>query len=169
MLKRMMIPVLALALAGCEESVTGPTPPLEVSVARDGLLLTLTVEQLESAATSGTFRFTTSLTNQTNQQVRLQFASGCQVLFFVENSDGEIVYPSPAAFTCTQGETTLDIAPGETVQRSTNWKPVRQVFEAGGVREVALPSGTYRAWGEVRGATGQPERMRTEKVAFQIR
>jgi hypothetical protein len=169
MMKRLMIPVLALALAGCDETVAGPAPTLEVSVAQDGLLLSLVVARQESSATGAPFRFTTSLTNQTNQPVRLEFSSGCQVLFFVETADGERVYPDPMSFSCTQAETTLEIAPGETVQRSTSWSPVRNVFQNGNRTTVALPSGTYYAFAEVRGRTLEQPRMRTEKVAFQVR
>lgn len=168
MMRKRLWLLLAPVLAGCAESATQVAPAFEVAAERDGLRLVLAGTPQETRP-GGTIRLTTSLTNRSGQDVRLDFSDGCQVVFYVEDDAGRIVFPSGGDWGCYQALTHLELGAGEVLQRSTDWVAVAEEYADGGSRRTPLPPGRYRAYAVLRGEISTQARMRTETVELRVR
>jgi hypothetical protein len=72
--------------------------------------------------------------------VRLDFASGCQIMPYVAEADtGVVVHPEGGTWACTMALTSLDLPPGGRETRTLRIRPEGTEAEA----DVALPPGEY--------------------------
>lgn len=105
------------------------------------------------------------LQNITQETIKLDFSSGCQITPFIETSAGADVYPG-GGYGCTQATTTITLPPGGEKLRSM------RVY--GGERQQAiytghpLPKGSYRAYAILeRNSSGV--KLRSSFVEFEVR
>lgn len=142
-----------LALAACQ-AVVDAEPRFDES-RQEGVSLTLSVSPARISP-GDTARLTARLTNHTHLPVRLDFSSGCQILFYVENAEGKVVEPGGGGWMCAAVLTHLQLAPGETKTQVYHWtgqahghhpttfKPVYTPHPAGSYRAYATLNGTLR-------------------------
>ncbi len=106
---RALVCFALLILAACQ-GVVDAEPRLDES-RQEGISLTLSASTARISP-GDTVRLTARLTNHTQLPVRLDFSSGCQILFYVENAEGKVVEPSGGGWGCTLALTSLQLAPG---------------------------------------------------------
>ena len=96
---------------------------------------------------TATLRFT--LTNTSPNSLRWDFGDGCQIIPYVVNEGGAIVYPPSGFWGCLTVITHLELAPGE--------QEVLEVLVRGGAPApaiypgVPLAPGRYAAYAELKG------------------
>lgn len=146
---------------GCTSEATAPKIPSEADGLRLDGSISAPILPLGQTAVL-TFR----LKNLTEETIRLDFGSGCQVTPFIEHVDGRIVDPRDGSYACLAVLTSLTLAPhGEHVV-------TRDVF--GGQFQIAiytavpLPKGRYRAYAMLEDNSRGIE-LRSTYVEFEVR
>jgi hypothetical protein len=94
-----------------------------------------------------TTRLTARLKNTNPYGVTLNFSSGCQILFYVENAAGEAVEPQGGGWGCHQALTSIRIGAGQTETRIFEWTGERLRYDPPSWQPTRepLPAGEYRA------------------------
>lgn len=159
------IPLLCLAAAAaCSSAETfAPLPqlPSEAQGLRlDGAISTPVVTSGQTALLSF------SLQNLTDEAVRLDFNSGCQITPHIETTGGKIVSPPGGSYLCTAAITSLTLPPrGEHIV-------VREVlaadFQIAILTSVPLPKGRYRAYA-ILNQNSRGLLLRSTPVEFEVR
>lgn len=150
---------LGTVALGCSSFPTSPKPAPEAGGLRlDGAISSATISLGETDTL--TFR----LKNLTQEAIKLDFSSGCQVTIFIETAGGKEVYPR--GYLCTQAATTRTLAPGEEHLRKM------EVF-GGRVMQMVhtghpVPEGKYRAYAILERNSRGIE-LRSEYVRFEVR
>lgn len=164
---RALIPLLALlSLAACGDLIKGPAPESR------GLVLSLGPLPAE-VAPGDTVRIRMRLTNTNPVPVTLEFGTGCQILYYIENAAGEVVEPQGGGWFCAAVLTRQRLRAGETTEQTSLWFAQRTRFEPGRwepIREP-LPPGEYRVYatmmaGEV---DGRRISLRTPDARIRVR
>lgn len=178
-MRRVSACAMAVALlTGCAEPVfVGPAEldprldqPGAPAVIQGGLALSLTASAGELSP-GEPVQLTARLANQNTHRVRLDFNSGCQVLLYVENASGVVVYPDGGGWVCTAALTSLEMAAGEVQEQTFVWTGQQSRFDRGGnPAPVALPAGTYRAYVALEGTRdGAKVSLRSQPIALTVR
>ena len=109
---------------------------------------------------TATLRFI--LANNAADTLRMTFGSGCPILPYVVDGQGDMAYPSGGGWACTAAITNVALAPGEkrevTVPVTAAGRPHIMTL-TGAVLDV----GQYSAYAELTNGAG-----RTNRVAFTI-
>lgn len=106
---------------------------------------------------------TLALRNPADTTATLMFGDGCQLLAYIEDERGLLVYPS-GGWACITVVTTLVLPPHAT--------RTREVVMHGGARTQAihsgaiLPPGRYRAYGTL--GLAPSDRLRSDTVRFTV-
>ncbi len=103
--------LLALPLAGC------PTTGSHTAE----LPVRLTVVPTDTLAPGDSLRMTAYLRNPGRAPVRLEFASQCQVEFYVQAPDKTVLHPPGGGTTCVSAPSVLEVAPGDSVRFAATW------------------------------------------------
>ena len=103
-----------------------------------------------------------ALTNHRAKAVTLHFSSGCQLLYEIENAEGEEIRQEGGGFGCTGALTELTLEPGQRDVRRFPW--TAQEFMYPPPTYTPLPAGTYRIYGTL----GQPAKARSAPVTVTI-
>lgn len=166
---RTLVCFALLILAACQ-GVVDAEPRLDES-RQEGISLTLSASTARISP-GDTVRLTARLTNHTQLPVRLDFSSGCQILFYVENAEGKVVEPSGGGWGCTLALTSLQLAPGETQTRVHAWTGQTSHYEPGSFKVTykPLPAGSYRAYATLNGMRGEKQiALRTAPETIELR
>ena len=166
---RALASLALLALAACQ-AVVDAEPRLHES-RQEGISLTLSVSPARISP-GDTARLTARLTNHTHLPVRLDFSSGCQILFHVENAEGKTVEPEGGARVCTMMITHLELAPGETKTRVFPWTGQARGHHPTTFEPVytPLPAGKYRAYATLNGTLREKQiTLRTAPETIELR
>ena len=147
-MKRLVLLLAALAAAACNFEIVGPHDDelrLELSATPDEITPGDTVTLLAR------------LVNGRDEDVRLDFPDGCQVLAYVVNAAGEVVFPQGGSWGCPAAPTTLELGDGETVEAELRWTGEALLSRPGEepARSQPLPRGTYRAFAQLTGKEGE--------------
>lgn len=152
--------LLCLTTAACGGFPTSPAIPPEAGGLRlEGSISSQTVRIGEEETLA--FR----LRNITQESIKLDFGSGCQITLFIETILGTDVYPG-GGYGCTLAVTTITVPPGGEQLRSM------RVY--GGARQQAiytghpLPRGGYRAYAILE-PNSRGIQLRSEFVEFEVR
>ena len=159
------IPLLCLAAAAaCSTAETfAPLPQLPSEA--QGLRLNGAISA--SVVPSGrTAQLSFSLRNLTDETVRLDFNSGCQITPLIETVGGSIVSPPGGSYLCTTAITSLTLSPGgEHVV-------VREVlaadFQVAILTSIPLSKGRYRAYA-ILNQNSRGLLLRSTPVEFEVR
>jgi hypothetical protein len=148
------LPVLSssLLIITCAQAPTEPS----------GLSLQATVSSPSiSLGEFGTLTF--RLQNLTPRSVSLSFPGGCQVLPFIEDATGSLVYPPGGTWGCTEGITTLTLPPfgGKVITQAILGDTLNNTPEAD------LPPGNYHAYAILQPNSRQLQ-LRSAAVAFEV-
>jgi hypothetical protein len=142
--------VITACVLACGSSVgVGDTNSVASRTVGDSLSLDVAV----SSATmrpGDTAQVTVRVTNLRPRDVVLNFGSGCQVMFAVEDSAGSSVGPE---WLCSAVLTSLRLAPGASSTRTIPWETVTFSYQP--TTRHPLPAGTYRVYAELEVA-GRP-------------
>jgi len=134
---RSLVAVMFAVFAACGASPTGPS---ELGPLR------LTASITRSLIPSGeTATITFRLKNAGSGSVTLDFTDSCQLMAYIANSAGKVVYPEGGSWACAQVITSLTLAPGGA-------KTVDVQVRAGAAASypyVALGAGDYSAYARV--------------------
>lgn len=163
---RTAITIGALLSVGCREQPTELASRRQVAEL-NGLRLELSVDRtLISLGDSG--NVTIRLRNETAQAVRLGFASGCQILPYIETEAGAILYPGGGAWSCLAVGTSLTVPAHGIVTQSLVVRGAAFVVlgaaRADGLAAVSLPPGGYRAY-----ALLAETELRSPTIGFEVR
>ena len=137
--KRMVLLLAALAAAACNFEIVGPHD--------DELRLELSATP-DEITPGDTVTLVARLVNGRDEDVRLDFDDGCQVLAFVVNGAGEVVFPLGGNWGCPAALTSLELDDGDSVEVEFEWTGEMLLSRPGEVpaRSEPLPRGTYRAF-----------------------
>jgi hypothetical protein len=166
---RALASLALLALAACQGMVDAE-PRLHES-RQEGISLTLSVSPARISP-GDTARLTARLTNHTPLPVRLDFSSGCQVLFYVESAEGKVVEPGGGGWMCAAVLTHLQLAPGETKTQVYAWTGQARGHDPQTFRPVYTPhpAGSYRAYATLNGALREKRiTLRTAPETIELR
>jgi hypothetical protein len=166
---RALASLALLALAACQ-GVMEAEPRLDES-RQEGISLTLSASPARISP-GDTARLTARLTNHTPLPARLDFSSGCQILFYVENAAGKVVVPGGGGWGCAAVLTSLELAPGETKTRVHAWTGQTSHYEPGTTKVTfrPLPAGSYRAYATLNGRLGERQiALRTTPETIELR
>ncbi|MEX1186247.1 MAG: BsuPI-related putative proteinase inhibitor [Gemmatimonadaceae bacterium] len=157
-----VIPLLLVAAGlGCSTAPTEPPALPEAGGLRlDGSISLPTIRLGQQAVL--TFR----LRNLTEEAIRLNFGSGCQITPFIETASGRSVYPSGGGYGCTTALTSLTLAPrgDHSITMEVVGDGIRLAIYTG----YPLPEGRYRAYAILEGnSTGI--QLRSDYVRFEVR
>lgn len=113
MTRRLAVPALAacVLLAACPPA--GPNTPI--------VRLRTTITPAESVAAGDSLHLVTWLTNPTDEALRMEFTSHCQVELYVAAPDKTILYPPGGGSTCIRTPTVLEVAAGDSVRFDGTW------------------------------------------------
>lgn len=151
--------LVGTAALGCSSFPTSPKPFPEAGGLRlDGAISSATVPLGETAVL--TFR----LKNLTDEAIKLDFGSGCQVTIFIETAGGKEIYPG--GYSCTQAGTTFALAPGGERLRSMEIFGGR--FQQAVHTGYPIPEGRYRAYAILE-PNSRGLDLRSEYVKFEVR
>lgn len=142
MLRSPFAPVALLAilgLLGCDTPITSA----ELDTVPHALRVDVSVHP-DTIVPGDTAHIEVRLTNPLPLPVKLHFSSSCQLLFKVENAEGERVHPR-GGWGCLQTLTELNLDAGDTHTRQFTWTGARSLYPEEG-REP-FPAGEYRVVG----------------------
>lgn len=111
------------------------------------------------AGSPDTLRIT--LANDGLAPVVLHFPSGCQILVYIRDADGNVVLPAGGGWACTAVLTELTIPAGQSIVRDFIWTGSTAFTSEMPLRP--LPAGTYDVTAEVPASEGT---LRTAPVAI---
>jgi hypothetical protein len=156
-------------LLACGES-GGPVHAQEgvVSVQDDALELSLSVEP-RTFAPGDTARLEIAVRNTGNRTLQLE-AGGCPLLYYIEDTAGEVVVPGGGDWVCIMILQILELAPGEARERVETWAGAScpQVNPEQGCSP--LPPGEYRVYATFRASEGGRDVfLRTPEVSVRVR
>lgn len=135
-------PVALLAivgLLGCDTPITSA----DLDTVPQALRVDVSV-QPDTIVPGDTAHIEVRLTNPLPLPVTLHFSSSCQLIYEIENAEGEPVHPR-GGWGCLQTLTELHLAAGETHTRQFTWTGDRSLYPEEG-REP-FPAGEYRVVG----------------------
>ncbi|MCC7000695.1 MAG: hypothetical protein IT357_00965 [Gemmatimonadaceae bacterium] len=162
-LRRVLTLGVMLASAVCAETTT-TVPELEPVTEVDGLRLEVAIER-DSIAVGDSAAITMRLRNDTDNAVRIDFNSTCQIVPFIVRLSGEIEYPGGGVWGCGAMITSLQVpARGEVTRRLV----VRGVSSAPTVAGAALTPGVYRAYAQLE-VVSQRKQLRSPELTFVVR
>jgi hypothetical protein len=145
--------LLLFPLAGCTSLLGSDEQELALEES-NGIALSLAA-QGTSLAAGDTLRLTARVANTGSTPVRLSFSSGCQVLPYVENAAGKIVYPGGGGWMCTAALTELELTAGEAEEYHFR---------------TPLPAGEYRAYARLDATRGEQRlSLRTREVRVVVK
>lgn len=149
-----------VAALSCSTAPTGPTALPEAGGLRlEGSISSPSLRLGERALL--TFR----LSNLTNEPIRLDFSSGCQVTLFIESAGGTDVYPR-GGYACTLALTSLTLSPfGDHVR---TMEVYGDRIEPAIYTGYPLPVGRYRAYAILEDNSRGIE-LRSTYVEFKVR
>jgi hypothetical protein len=153
--------VAALVSAACTEPAT-VAPPRVLQV--DDLELDLVLDRTVIAVGDSS-EVTMRLRNLRDEPRRLRFGSGCQIMPYIERTEGTIQMPGGGHWTCTAVLTTLDVPALGSVTRSFVVRGVEHASDASG---RSLPPGGYRAYA-VLALPSESLQLRSPTVEFEVR
>lgn len=104
------------------------------------------------------------LKNLTQEPIKLDFGSGCQITIFIETAGGKEIYPG--GYGCTQAGTTFTLAPGGERLRSIEVFGGR--FQQAVRTSNPVPEGKYRAYAILEHNSRGLD-LRSEYVNFEVR
>lgn len=109
-------PWLAVGLlSACADHSTSP-PPNVATLSVNGSTLELSVTASASALRPGAYdTIAVTLANTGPSSVRLDFPSGCQILLYVRDFAGQVVFPDGGSWVCTAALTRLSRDAGQSV------------------------------------------------------
>jgi hypothetical protein len=165
------LPIAALGLlAGCADLLLSDTPSPEAR----GLALSITASAPE-VSPGDTLRLVAWLTNTNPRTVQLSFASGCQIMPYIEDARGTAVEPTGGWF-CTAAITHLTLEGGASLEREFLWTATARHPAPGTGRSTPepLPAGTYRARFQLEravmdGPGGPMVELRTPDLPLEVR
>ena len=171
--RRLLAALPLLAATACS-TIAGSEPDeaaLDAGRQRPAdLTLALGVSPLEIRP-GDTARVEATLRNPLGEAVRIRFSSGCQILIYVEDEAGRVVYPSGGGWGCTAALSELSVPAGGSRSRVDAWTGEEARWEPGtGLRHTALPTGSYRAYARLEGTLeGAPLRLESPTVTVRVR
>lgn len=172
MTTRILFTALALAaLAACETPLALDPLRSESQELDAGISLTLDASRTEIAP-GDTVRLVATVTNRNSHAVRIEFSSGCQVLFYAEDRAGTVVYPDGGGWICTGALTELRLEAGESREYVHGWtgQVSEYVSGSGRVTYRALPAGPYELYAVLNGSLpDQRVQLRTAKKVVTVR
>lgn len=148
---RLLAALTLLALSACE-MVVGPDADAST---QEGIGLTLSAAPARIAP-GDTVRLVARVTNHNAHPVRLTFG-GCQVLPYVENSAGKVVYPGGGGWMCAGVMSHVDLQAGEVKEEVYTWTGQQTGHDPKTLQPVhaPLPAGTYRAYATMHATLGE--------------
>jgi len=142
-----------LVLAACER--TSPSAPSDPSPLR----LTAAISQSELRP-GDTATLTFRLENTGPDAVKVQFPSACQIMPFIAQPSGTVVYPGGGRWACAQVLTAISLAPGGV--------KIEELRIQGGLSErssvYGLPAGDYVSYARIDGSYV----LQSAPVAFRV-
>lgn len=165
-MSRYVLIVLAGLGAACADLVSEPAVP-------EARGLALVVEATPVEISPGdTARIVARLRNSNPHEATLNFNSGCQILFYVEDAAGRLVEPQAGGWACRGALTTLRLGAGQTLTRAFPWTGQRVAgYESGTylpIRE-GLPAGAYRVYATLVEAELDGRRISLRSAALPLR
>ena len=162
-LRRVMTLGAMLASIACAES-PATEPALRPVREIDGLRLEVAIDR-DSITVGDSAALTMRLRNSTDDVVRIDFNSTCQIVPFIARVSGEIEYPDGGVWGCGAMITSLEVpARGEVTRRLV----VRGVSSAPTVAGAALTPGVYRAYAQLE-VVSQRKQLRSSELTFVVR
>lgn len=160
----LVVPVI-LGLGGCSPSVLFG-PDSEARASSNGIILLVAVSR-QALLPGDTAHILATVRNTNSYPVTLNFGGGCQVLYYVENAQGEIVAPDGGGWMCTTAASVLTIGPAESITRSFSWLPERTSLPNGHrATPQPLPPGGYRLYATL---DSDLVRLRTATIPLDVR
>ena len=155
-LSRGVCAALVLVLGTACRAAAGPGDVRDLT-----LTTTISRTTIPAGGQSGVLEI--RLSNHSGHPVSLSFPSSCQVLYYIETTDGKLTYPLGGGWGCLTVVTELDIGPGEEIVRDVEIRggPAPAIYPP-----PLLPAGAYRAYAEL-GERPRPL-LSSNRVTFSV-
>ena len=130
-----------------------------------GIVLSVAVPR-QALVPGDTARIQTSVRNTNSFPVTLNFAAGCQVLYYVEDAGGQVVAPDGGGWMCAAAVTSLTLGPGAVETRTFEWTMERTIRNGTRAHAEPLPPGRYQVYATL---DSEAVRLRTSPVPITLR